>query len=151
MVVILFVSCGQTTTNKNDDKQAVKPSTVEETLLNKGNQFDRTDKIKVAFYFENEEGGTFDFDYFREVHIPLVIKLQKQYGLLSIEIEKGIAGETEDAPIPNVVVATLIFKSFDLLLQSDPVADELNADVPKFTNIRPVIQVSKIIEVQSAK
>ncbi|MEJ2111800.1 MAG: EthD family reductase [Acidobacteriota bacterium] len=84
--------------------------------------------------------GKFDFDYYVNKHIPMVHKLLDSYGLVESEIDKGV-GEG-----PYVAVGHLVFDKIEdmqsALEHHDP---DLAKDLPNFTDIQPIFQVSEIL------
>ena len=62
-----------------------------------------------------------------------------------VEIERGVAGPAGGPP-PYVAVGRLIFDSLDALGAAwDARGGEIVADVPRYTNARPVVQVSEVV------
>lgn len=102
--------------------------------------------IKVAILYPTEEGGTFDMDYYATRHMPLVARLFGE-SLKLYEIEKGISGRTPDDPIPYVAIGYLYFDDLAAYQNAfGPNADEIRSDIPNYTNIVPIIQISKVIK-----
>jgi uncharacterized protein (TIGR02118 family) len=93
--------------------------------------------IRVSVFYPTTEGATFDHDYYRENHVPLVVRT---WSPTSAEIDKGVDG-------PHVAAVHLTFESMDALHQamgSEGTADVL-ADVANYTTIAPVLQTSEIV------
>ena len=59
--------------------------------------------IRLSVCYPTTEGATFDHDYYRDKHVPLV---KKTWGVERAEIDKGIDG-------PYVAAVHLIFESMD--------------------------------------
>ena len=93
--------------------------------------------IKVSVYYPSGEGSTFDHEYYRAKHVPLAMKT---WGLADSEIEKGING-------PYVAAVHFRFDSLDALnaAMAAPGTADVMADVPKYTNIAPVMQTSEVV------
>lgn len=94
--------------------------------------------IRLSVLYPSSEGSTFDHDYYREKHVPLVMRA---WGLDKADIEKGIDG-------PNVAAVHFEFDSVEAI-QAAMAAEgtgEVMADVANYTNITPVIQTSEIIK-----
>ena len=94
--------------------------------------------IKVTVLYPTAEGSTFDHDYFRDTHVPMACKA---WGLSGAEINKGLNG-------PYTTLVHFTFDDMDAVnaaLGAPATADVL-ADVPKYTNIQPVIQTSEIVD-----
>jgi uncharacterized protein (TIGR02118 family) len=100
----------------------------------------------VTIFYPNGEGKTFDMDYYVKTHMPLVKQLCGDAVKL-IEIDKGIAAGTPDTPVPYLAIGYLYFESVEAYRTAmGPNRDKIRADIPKFTNITPVIQISEVIQ-----
>lgn len=94
--------------------------------------------IRVSVFYPVTEGASFDHDYYRDKHVPLVVRT---WGPESAEIDKGVDG-------PHVAAVHLRFESLDALQQAmaaEGTADVL-ADVANYTTITPVLQTSEIVD-----
>lgn len=100
--------------------------------------------IKVTVFYPNGEGKTFDMDYYCEKHMPLVGKLTGN-ALKGISVEKGIAGMAPDSPAVYAAMGNMYFESVETFQEAFSKADQLMADIPNFTNIEPVIQISVVM------
>jgi uncharacterized protein (TIGR02118 family) len=93
--------------------------------------------IRLSVLYPSTEGASFDHDYYRDKHVPFVVKT---WGLDGAEIDKGING-------PYVAAVHFTFASTDAVAEamgSAGTADVL-ADVANYTSITPVIQTSEIV------
>jgi uncharacterized protein (TIGR02118 family) len=117
-----------------------------EVAASKDSAVSKKGMICVTILYANGEGKTFDMDYYVNTHMPLV-KAKCGDALKLIEIDKGIAGGAPDAPIPYLGIGYLYFESLAAYREAmAPHRDEIRADIPKFTNIVPVIQVSEVVQ-----
>lgn len=92
--------------------------------------------IRVSVLYPSGPGSTFDHDYYANSHIPLVVRIWEPLGF---QIDTGVDG-------PHVAAVHLTFDSkavFDKA-RSLPESATVLADVPNYTNITPVVQVSEI-------
>jgi uncharacterized protein (TIGR02118 family) len=106
--------------------------------------------IKVSIMYPNGPGARFDHDYYREKHLPLI---QRRMGaaLMYYTIDKGLAGATPDAPFPYLAMCHLICDSVEAYQSAfGPHAQEIRADIPKFTDRTPVRQISEVVVENSA-
>lgn len=104
--------------------------------------------IKVAIFYPNGEGNTFDMDYYSNKHMPMAADLFGD-SLKAMVIDKGLAGGAPDAPAPYVAIGYFYFENMEACQNSmGSHSDKLQADVPNYTNIQPVLQIS---EVQTAE
>jgi uncharacterized protein (TIGR02118 family) len=62
-----------------------------------------------------------------------------------LSIEQGVTGGTPGSPAPFVAIAHLTFDSVPAFEAAfGPHAEEIMADIPKYTSIEPVIQISEV-------
>src|SRR5262245_49204408 len=64
--------------------------------------------IKVTILYPNGDGKTFDMNYYKEKHMPLVASLLGD-SLKLIKIDKGIANGQPNAPMPFLAIGYLYF------------------------------------------
>jgi len=101
---------------------------------------------KLSVMYPNQEDAQFDFDYYRTKHMDLVQANLSSFGLIKTEVDKGISGGGEQ-PAPYICVGNLYFESkegFDKGMAD--VGAILRADIPKFTNVTPIRQISEILD-----
>lgn len=104
--------------------------------------------IKVAIFYENGEDKTFDMDYYANKHMPMAASLFGD-SLKAMSIDKGVANGAPDRPLPYVAIGYFYFEDMDTFKSAMGANSEtLRADVPNYTNILPMIQIS---EVQTAE
>lgn len=102
--------------------------------------------IKVTILYPNGEGKTFDMDYYATKHMPMLADL---FGdtLKHLEIDKGISGRTADDPIPYLAIGYLYFDSIeDYRSAFGPHAATIRGDIPNYTNVQPIIQISEVVQ-----
>lgn len=101
--------------------------------------------IRASVYYPSGK-GSFDMDYYLNTHIPLVEKLMSPYGLLRVEVDRGIGGMPGEAA-PFTAIARMIFNSMEGFQKGSEAHDsKLAADVKNFTDIKPFFQVSEILK-----
>ncbi len=104
--------------------------------------------IKVTILYPNAEGKTFDMDYYSTKHMPMAASLFGD-SLKAMSIDKGLASGTPNAPIPYLAIGYFYFETLSSFQHSmGPNSAKLRADVPNYTNIQPVIQVSEVQQVE---
>jgi uncharacterized protein (TIGR02118 family) len=100
--------------------------------------------IRVSIFYP--QGGKFDQDYYAAKHMPMVAE-KAGAALLRYEIDKGVAGMAPGTPAPFVAIGHMYFNSVPEFQQAfAPHAAEIMADVPNYTDLRPQIQISEIVE-----
>jgi uncharacterized protein (TIGR02118 family) len=101
---------------------------------------------RVSIMYPNQEGAEFDFEYYRTTHMQLIEKHLKSFGLVKTEVDKGISGGG-DEPAPYICTGHLYFKTRDGYDSGiAEVGSVLRGDIPHFTTIVPVRQVSEILD-----
>lgn len=97
--------------------------------------------IKLSVMYPKVEGLRFDMDYYRESHIPMMQRLIGER-LQGFSIDRAATGP--NLPASYAVIANLLFEAVETmqaaLAEHGPT---LMADIPKYTNVQPVIQVSE--------
>jgi uncharacterized protein (TIGR02118 family) len=100
--------------------------------------------IKVSVLYPNGDGKTFDMDYYCNKHVPMVAGLLGD-AVKGATVEKGLGGGAPGSPAPNAAMGNLYFDTMQAFENSfGPNAETIMADLPNFTNIEPVIQVSEV-------
>jgi len=101
--------------------------------------------IKVTILYPNGDGKKFDMDYYSNKHMPLVASLLGD-SLKLFEIDKGVGGRTPADPIPYLAIGYLYFDRLSAFQTSfGPHAEKIRNDIPNYTNIQPVIQISEVV------
>lgn len=102
--------------------------------------------IKVTILYPNADGKTFDMDYYSKKHMPMVATLLGD-SLRLLEIDEGLSGRTPEEPIPYLAIGYLYFDKLSAYRNSfGPNAEKIVSDIPNYTNIQPVIQISEVVE-----
>jgi len=102
--------------------------------------------IKVTILYPNGEGKKFDMDYYTTKHFPL---LKTLFGdaLKATAIDKGIAGGAPGAPVPFAAIGYLYFDTLADFQNGMKInATKIRADIPNYTDITPVIQISEVVQ-----
>lgn len=101
--------------------------------------------IKVTILYPNGDGKKFDMDYYSNKHMPMIASLLGD-SLKLLAIDKGIAGRTAADPIPYLAIGYLYFDNLSAYQNSfKPNAEKIRNDVPNYTNIQPVVQISEVL------
>ena len=100
--------------------------------------------VKVSVLYPNKPGSHFDADYYLSIHMPMAVKLLGA-ALKSANAEIGIAGGAPGEAAPFAAIAGFTCESAEAFMQAfTPVAEKLQNDIPKYTDIEPVIQISNL-------
>jgi uncharacterized protein (TIGR02118 family) len=100
--------------------------------------------IKVSVLYPNDTGSKFDMDYYCQKHIPMV---RQKVGVACkrVDVEQGLAGGTPGSQPAYVAIGHLYFESVPAFQAAfAPHADEIMGDIPNYTNLQPIIQISEV-------
>ena len=101
--------------------------------------------IKVSVMYPNTPGARFDHDYYRDRHMPLVQRLMGA-ACRSYSVDRGVAGGAPGTPAPFVGMCHIYCESLEAFQGGfGPHAKEIMADVPNYTDLAPVIQISEVV------
>jgi len=100
--------------------------------------------IRVTFFYPNKPGSRFDADYYISVHMPLTID-RLGPALKGVSAEIGISSAVPDQPPSYAAIATFDFESVQAFTDAVmPHYKELQGDIPNYTDIEPVVQISEL-------
>lgn len=99
----------------------------------------------LAVYYPWQADAKFDYDYYRNKHLKMLADLYgKSVG--KMQVRKGLRKGDGSAPA-FVTALTVEIHSMDAYeAASKEHVSKLIADVPNFTNIRPVAQIEEILD-----
>ena len=101
--------------------------------------------IKFNVMYPFQPGMRFDHDYYRDKHMPLV-KARMGDSCKYYTVDKGLAGGTPGAPAVYVGMCHIFCDSVEAFQSGfGPHAKEIMADIPKYTDQTPVIQISEVV------
>jgi uncharacterized protein (TIGR02118 family) len=101
--------------------------------------------IRVNVLYPRKDGARFDWAYYIGTHMPLVERKLGD-GLMSVAVEQGVAGGSPGSPPAFVAMAHLSFESVAAFQDAfTPHAAEIMGDIPKYTSIEPIIQISEVM------
>lgn len=102
--------------------------------------------IKVSVLYPADGGTTFDHDYYKNKHMPL-IKERLGDACLSYAIDRGIAGRDPGSAAPFIAACHIFADSLDSFQAAfSPHAAEITGDVTNYTDIIPLMQISEVID-----
>jgi len=100
--------------------------------------------IRVTFLYPNKPGSRFNADYYIDVHMPLAIRLLGP-ALKGVTAEIGLSAAMPDQPAPYAAIATFTFESVQAFTVAVmPHYAELQGDIPNYTDIEPLVQISEL-------
>ncbi len=100
--------------------------------------------IKVSVFYSNEEGKSFDINYYCNKHMPMVRQILGG-SCINAAVEQGIAGGTPGSKATYIAMGHFYFDTVDAFISSfTPHSSTIMGDIPNFTNITPVMQISEV-------
>jgi uncharacterized protein (TIGR02118 family) len=100
--------------------------------------------IRVSVLYPTTEGESFDMDYYINKHMPMVAD-RCGSAMKGMSVLEGIGGGQPGQPAPYVCVGSLNFESVEAFQAAfGPHMAEIMGDIPNYTKIAPVIQISEI-------
>ncbi len=101
--------------------------------------------IKVSVMYPNQPNARFDHDYYRDKHMPMV-KAKMGDSCKYYTVDKGLAGGAPDQPATYIGMCHIFCDSVqDFQAGFGPHAQEILADIPNYTDLSPVIQISEVV------
>jgi len=102
--------------------------------------------VKISIFYPYKKEARFDHEYYARKHIPFLRQKLEPFGMIRVEIDKGLPGAKGEAPL-FVAACHLFFGSMSQFQQGiGAVGGELSADVPNYTDIVPQVQFSEMVE-----
>jgi uncharacterized protein (TIGR02118 family) len=101
--------------------------------------------IKVTVMYANTRGARFNHEYYRDKHMPLV-KARMGESCKKYTVDKGLVGGAQDAPAPYIAMCHIFCDSIEAFQSGfGPHAQEIMSDIPNYTDLSPVIQISEVV------
>jgi uncharacterized protein (TIGR02118 family) len=105
----------------------------------------RQQMIKVSVMYPNTPGARFDHGYYRDKHMPLV-KARMGAACLFYTVDKGLAGGAPGDPATYVGMCHIYCDSVESFQAGfGPHAKEILGDIPNYTDLAPVLQISEVV------
>ncbi|MDD5036767.1 MAG: EthD family reductase [Methylococcaceae bacterium] len=100
--------------------------------------------IRISILYPKE--GRFDMDYYLHQHMPRSIELLSAgKGYRGVSVERGRSGTMPGSAPSFVAMCHYLFDTDeDFMAAFLPHAAELQGDMPNYTDIEPVIQLSEV-------
>jgi uncharacterized protein (TIGR02118 family) len=103
--------------------------------------------VKVTILYPNTKGSRFDLAYYVDKHMPLSIELlSKHPGWRGVSVEHGVSGGAPGSDATYIALCHFLFDSAESFMAAfTPHAAALQGDVPNYTDVTPVIQISEVV------
>jgi uncharacterized protein (TIGR02118 family) len=84
-------------------------------------------------------------DYYVNTHMPMSIELLSAHpGFKGVSAERGVSGAMPGTDAPYIAICHFLFTSLDDFMAAFlPHMAKLQGDMPNYTDIEPVIQMSE--------
>jgi uncharacterized protein (TIGR02118 family) len=106
--------------------------------------------IKVSVMYPNVPGARFDHAYYSDKHMPL-LKARMGDACLYYTVDKGLAGGTPGSEPTYIGMCHIFCDSAESFKAAfGPHAEEILGDIPNYTDLQPVMQVSEVVVEKSA-
>ena len=100
--------------------------------------------IKVTVFYPHSSGASFDIDYYVRKHVPMVRDLLGK-ACKGAAVEYGLSGPTPGSAPSYIAMGHLYFDTVNEFQEAwTPNAQQIVADIPNYTNIPPLIQISEV-------
>jgi uncharacterized protein (TIGR02118 family) len=92
--------------------------------------------IRLSVFYPGGDDAKLDHNYYKDTHVPLCCSTWN----VAAEIDKGING-------PNVAAVHFFFETMDQFqaAMGSEGTGKVLADVPNYTDITPVLQISEVV------
>jgi uncharacterized protein (TIGR02118 family) len=100
----------------------------------------------LTFLYPNEANATYDIEYYKNVHMPLMQKHWTKYGLKRWSISKFLPN-ADGSPLPYVFYGVVELESAEQLRAAfaDAAGEEMANDVKNYTSVKPVMLVGELV------
>jgi uncharacterized protein (TIGR02118 family) len=102
--------------------------------------------IKVSVMYPNTPGARFDHTYYRDQHMPMV-KARMGEACKYYAVDKGLAGGAPGTPPTYIGMCHIFSDSVETFQKGfGPHTEEIMADIPKYTDVTPILQISEVVD-----
>ena len=100
--------------------------------------------IKVSAIYPNGEGKTFDADYYKNQHLPMVSNLLGD-AMKAGSFETGLSGPEPGSAPAYLAMGHMYFDTVEDFQNSfGPNAEKIMSDIPNYTNVEPEILIAEV-------
>ena len=100
--------------------------------------------IKVSVLYPHKDRSSFDMNYYLNNHIPMV-RQKLGAACKGVAVEQGLAGGAPASQPTYAAIGHLLFESIGSFQTAfGPHAATILADIPNYSTVQPVIQISEI-------
>ena len=102
--------------------------------------------VKISILYPYSEESPFDMEYYLRTHMPMAIGwLSRHPGYRGVSVERGIAAPPSGMTPAYAAICNFLFASADDFVAAFmPHATDLQADIPRYTSVTPIVQFSVV-------
>jgi uncharacterized protein (TIGR02118 family) len=101
--------------------------------------------IKVSVMYPQKPDARFDHAYYRDKHMPLV-KARMGPACLFYTVDRGLAGGAPGDPPTYVGMCHIYCESVESFQSGfGPHMKETMDDIPNYTDLAPIVQISEVV------
>lgn len=102
--------------------------------------------VTVTILYPTEPNATYDLEYYKNFHMPLMQKHWTKYGLKRWSISKFLRN-TDGSSVPYVFYGVIELESAEKLKAAfaDAAWEEMANDVKRYTSVRPIMLVGELV------
>ncbi|MBB6342940.1 uncharacterized protein (TIGR02118 family) [Pseudomonas fluvialis] len=98
----------------------------------------------VTVLYPNQADGHFDFTYYRDRHLPMMLALLGD-NVVSLQLRRGMQA-VDGSPAPYLCLLNTQIRSpehFASVMAAN--SERVLGDIPNYTNLQPIIQIDEIL------
>jgi uncharacterized protein (TIGR02118 family) len=100
--------------------------------------------VKISVFYPYSGGSKFDMAYYVQKHMPMV-RQKLGAACKGVFVEQGVAGAAAGTPPTYVAMGHILCDSAEAFQAAfTPHATEIMGDIPNYTAIQPIIQISDV-------
>jgi uncharacterized protein (TIGR02118 family) len=100
--------------------------------------------VKISVFYPYSGETKFDMAYYVQKHMPMV-RQKLGAACKGISVEQGVAGGASGTPPTYVAMGHILCESAEAFQAAfTPHAAEIMGDIPNYTAIQPIIQISDV-------
>ena len=100
--------------------------------------------VRLTVLYPNKPGSHFDAEYYLNTHMPMAATLLGP-AIKAISVDIGRPGPGPQDTAPFAAICGFTCETLEDFMQAfTPVAHQLRGDIPNYTDIQPVVQISDI-------
>jgi uncharacterized protein (TIGR02118 family) len=101
--------------------------------------------VKLSVMYPYSPEATFDYAYYRDKHMPMLKELMGEH-CRYYTIDKGVSSVAPGSDPAFIAMCHVYSDSLESLMAGlAPHGATLAADIPNFTNAKPVRQISEVV------